>query len=88
MHKEKIVKYEPYNLDSLNELLRLDYGLGWYHGKRVLFDLKCEGAFEGFSGRASKRWKHRFVLTSNEIQWDGKIIWPKIEITGETIEEV
>jgi len=80
--------YELYNLDSFKELLRLAYNLGWYHGRKVLFNLKCEGEFEGFHSRASERWEQRFILTSDEIQQNGKIIWPKIELTGETPKEV
>ena len=52
-----MMKYEPYNFDSFKELVAYAYNLGWYGGRKTLFNLKCEGDFEGWSGRASETWE-------------------------------
>lgn len=80
-------KYEPYNLDSFKELLHYAYNLGWYSGEKELFNIKCLGAFEGFSGRASEDWEQKFILTSEEIKTETRTI-PAIEVSGETIGEL
>jgi hypothetical protein len=84
------MKYEPYNFDSFKELVAHAYNLGWYGGRRILFNLKCEGAFEGWSGRATEDWEQRFTLTSDDIQIDGdggRTI-PALNITGSSVKEV
>lgn len=87
-------KYEPYNFDSFKELLGYAYNLGWYGGRKTLFNLKCEGEFEGFYGRANENWNQQFTLTSEEIFIDGsgvdspQHIIPALNITGKTVEEV
>ncbi len=82
------MKYEPYNFDSFRELLSHAHNLGWYSGSKVLFNIKCEGDFEGWSGRATETWEQRFTLTSEEIKTgSGKTI-PAINVYGETIKEV
>jgi len=80
--------YEPYNLDSFKKLLHYAHSLGWYSGKRTLFNLKCEGSFEGWTGRATEDWEQRFTLTSEEILLqNGKKI-PALDIVGKSVKEV
>ena len=81
------MKYEPYNFDSFEKLVARAYNLGWYSGRKTLFNLKCEGEFEGFSGRASETWEQRFILTSEEIEINKKKM-PALNITGKSIKEV
>ena len=82
------MKYEPYNFDSFKELLHHAYMLGWYGGRKTLFNIKCEGKFEGWSGRASETWEQRFILTSEEIKCEAGTKIPALNITGESIKEV
>ncbi len=82
------MNYEPYNFDSFKKLVEYAYSLGWYSGRKTLFNLKCEGEFEGFYGRASESWNQRFVLTSEEIFIQNGRKIPALEITGESIKEV
>lgn len=82
------MKYEPYNFDSFKQLVQHAYNLGWYGGRKTLFNLKCEGEFEGWSGRASETWEQRFILTSEEILFDFGKKAPGLNITGETVKEV
>ena len=82
------MKYEPYNFDSFKKLVAHALNLGWYSGRKTLFNLKCEGAFEGWTGRATETWEHKFTLTSEEIiqTKDNKIL--ALNIEGKTIKEV
>ncbi len=82
------MKYEPYNFDSFKQLVAHAYDLGWYSGRKTLFNLKCEGEFEGFKGRATEAWEQRFILTSEEILFENGKKVPALNITGETIKEV
>ena len=82
------MKYEPYNFDSLKQLVAHAYNLGWYSGRKTLFNLKCEGEFEGFYGRASETWEQRFILTSEEILFENGKKVPALNITGGSINEV
>ena len=82
------MKYEPYNFDSLKDLVIYAYSLGWYSGRKTLFNLKCEGEFEGWSGRASETWEQRFTLTSEEIFFENGKKIPALNITGTNIKEV
>ncbi len=82
------MKYEPYNFDSFKELVAHAYNLGWYGGRKTLFNLKCEGDFEGWSGRASEDWEQRFTLTSEEIITDNGKKYPALHIEGESVKEV
>ncbi len=79
---------EHYNFDSFGELVKFAYNLGWYSGRKTLFNLKCEGEFEGWSGRASETWEQRFILTSEEIIFESNKKIPALNITGKTIKEV
>lgn len=80
-------KFEPYNFDSFHKLVNYAYSLGWYSGTKTLFNIKCEGAFEGFSGRASETWEQRFTLTSDEIIIEDKK-YPALNISGKSIKEI
>lgn len=80
--------FEPYNFESLKQLLAYAYNLAWYGGRKTLFNIKCEGDFEGWSGKASETWEHRFTLTSEEIITENKKKIPALSIEGETIKEV
>lgn len=82
------MKYEPYNFDSFLDLVAHCCRLGWYTGKKVLFNLKCEGAFEGFNGRASEGWEQQFTLTSDEVQLDNGSKIPALNVVGATVKEV
>ena len=82
------MKYEPYNFDSFKELVAHAYNLGWYSGRKTLFNLKCEGEFEGFKGRATEDWEQRFHLTSEEILFENGKKVPEISVYGETVKEV
>ena len=84
------MKYEPYNFDSFKELVKHAYTLGWYGGRKTLFNLKCEGEFEGFYGRANESWNQKFTLTSEEIITNapgGRKI-SAINIEGQSVKEV
>ena len=82
------MKYEPYNFDSFKELVAYAYNLGWYSGRKTLFNLKCEGDFEGWSGRASETWEQRFTLTSEEIIVENGKKYPALYIEGGSVKEV
>jgi hypothetical protein len=82
------MKYEPYNFDSFKQLVARAHNLGWYGGRKTLFNLKCEGDFEGWSGRASETWEQRFTLTSEEIIFDGGKKIPALDISGSSVKEV
>lgn len=88
------MKYEPYNFDSFKELVAHAYRLGWYSGRKTLFNLKCEGEFEGFYGRASEDWNQQFTLTSEEIFINGENVdsikrkIPALNISGKSVKEV
>lgn len=82
------MKYEPYNFESFKSLVAHAYNLGWYAGRRTLFNLKCEGEFEGWSGRATETWEHKFTLTAEEIITDSGKHFPALHIEGKTIKEV
>jgi len=56
----------------LQNLISMLIGMGWYVGKPDLLTLKIEGEFEGFYGKASESWEHRFSLEISEIHFDGK----------------
>ena len=79
--------FEPYNFDSFHKLVNYAYNLGWYSGTKTLFNIKCEGAFEGFSSRASETWEQRFTLTSDEIVIKDKK-YPALNISGKSIKEI
>ena len=81
-------KKDFYNLDSLNQLLTFYHLLAWYGERKTLLNLKFEGEFEGFTGRASEGWEHRFILTSDEIKIENGKIIPRIKIIGKTVDEV
>jgi hypothetical protein len=81
-------KFEPYNFDSFKELVAYAYNLGMYGGKKNLFTIKCEGEFEGFSGRATETWEQKFTLTTDEIKFENGKIIPPISIEGKSIKEV
>lgn len=80
--------YEPYNFDSFKQLVNHAYRLGWYSGPKTLFNLKCEGNFEGYSGRASESWEVQFQLTSEEIILEDKVKIPALNIKGRSVKEV
>jgi hypothetical protein len=81
------MNYEPYNFDSFKELVKHAYMLGWYSGRKTLFNLKCEGEFEGFYGRASEAWNQQFTLTTEEVLLENGKKIPAISVKGETIKE-
>jgi len=74
-------------IDSWKKLMMKAYRLGWYGGRRSLINLSMKGDFEGWSGRASETWEHRFYITTEEIIGNGKVIWPMINVDGKTLEE-
>lgn len=77
-----------WNFDNLKKFLLYANRLGWYSGRKVLFNLKCEGEFEG-SGRASEMWEQSFTLTSDPIYEDvNKIDIPALNIRGNSLDEV
>lgn len=82
------MKYEPYKMDALKALMQRAYSLGWFAGRKNLVTISIESEFEGFSGRASESWEHRFVVHTEEVRGDGdKVIWPALMEYGETLEE-
>jgi len=82
------MSYEPYNFDSFKDLVFYAYNLGWYGGRKILFNLKCEGEFEGFTNRATETWEQQFTLTSDEITLSDEKFIPAINVTGRTVKEV
>jgi hypothetical protein len=68
------MKYKPYDMEPFKKLVQWAYMLGNYGGKRCLFNLKCVGEFEGFSGRASECWEQRFTLTVDSREYMGRSI--------------
>lgn len=82
------MKYEPNNFDSFKELVAHAYSLGMYHGRKNIFDLKCEGQFEGFSRRATETWEVRFIVTSDEILFENGRVIPSINVYGSSVKEV
>ena len=60
------MNYEPYNLESLKEVLKKAYMAGNFSGEKRHFALECFGSFEGYSGRATETWEVQFRLTDSE----------------------
>jgi len=61
------IEYEPYKMDSFHKLMKWAYGLGWYIKERELITVRMCGSFEGYSGRASETWEHRFYVETCDI---------------------
>jgi len=59
--------YEPYKTDNFLKIMQWAYDKGWYLHCLDLITVKMQGAFEGFSGRASETWEHRFIVSNCEI---------------------
>ena len=79
--------YEPYNFDSFKELVSYAQNLGWYGGRKMIFNLKCEGEFEGWSGRSTEGWEQKFTLTTEQIELQSGKIFPAIIVSGSTVKE-
>lgn len=62
----------------LKELERYFNSLGWYAGTHDFMEIKLEGGFEAFSGRASETWEYRWVIN---IPANDKLKMPIPEIT-------
>lgn len=54
--------YQPYCFGSVKELMLIAFRGGNYGGKPDLLKITMQGAFEGWSGRASETWEHRFFV--------------------------
>lgn len=42
--------------------------IGWYSRERELINFKMWGAFEGYSGRASETWEHKYEIKIDGIE--------------------
>jgi hypothetical protein len=65
----------------LEQLQRKLINFGWYGGRSNLLVLTMEGEFEGFYGRASEAWEHRFSLEIDKIGFTEKP-FPGYKIIG------
>jgi hypothetical protein len=62
--------------------------LGWYTGRKDLITITIKGEFEGWSGRATECWEHRFFITSEKIvSTTGEVLLTEINVEGKTLEE-
>jgi hypothetical protein len=78
------MSYQPYKTDYLFELMKYFYGLGWYGGERNLFTITMQGEFEGYSGKASETWEHRFRATNCPLPEQNIV---RHEVWGETMDD-
>ena len=67
----------------LEQLQKKLINFGWYGGKSNLLILTMEGEFEGFYGRATEAWEHRFSLEIGRIEFDGKT-FPGYKVVGKS----
>ena len=82
------MKYEPHKFDSLSEILKKIYGLGFYKPVPEVMKITVRNAFEGFSGRASETWETQFEVQMFEVVSDnGKVLIPATIQKGRTLEE-
>ena len=86
--QKSFIKCEEGEMNSFEKLIEKAYELAWYTTCQTLINLSMKGEFEGWSGRASECWEHRFYIRSDEIMIDGKVAWPAIDVMGESLEDV
>ena len=58
---------------------------GWYSGTHTFLELKLEGGFEAFSGRASETWEYRWVVN---ILSDDELCIPNLTYKGKRFESI
>jgi len=61
-YKAKRGGYQPYAFDAMKELMQIAFRQGMYSGKQDLLKITMQGAFEGWSGRSTETWEHRFFV--------------------------
>lgn len=83
------VRYEPYKCDAMKELMLIGFRGGNYGGKQDLLKITMQGAFEGWSRRATETWEHRFFVELRIPEGDDKNLQPSriFKADGETLEE-
>lgn len=81
--------YNPYKIEAFLRLIHKAFDYGWYPGSVDLLQVRMVGAFEGFSGRASETWEHRFYVTFRIPAGDNKETHPErvYSAYGDTLDE-
>lgn len=69
----------------LSDLEKYFTSKGWYGGTHTFVDIKLEGGFEAFSGRASETWEYRWVI--NTIAVD-ELCLPNLTYKGKRFESI
>ena len=69
----------------LIDLERHFTGKGWYAGTHTFLNIKLEGGFESFSGRATKTWEYRWII---ETIANNELSLPNIKYIGKRHESI
>jgi hypothetical protein len=75
--------YKPYNMAGMEALMHKAYCMGWYVGKQDLLKVTMQGAFEGWSGRATETWEQHFIVEFREPSTNDKETLPARLYTAE-----
>jgi hypothetical protein len=67
-----------YLYPNFTKLIARLRNLGWYSRERELISFKMLGSFEGYSGRASETWEHKYEIKIEGIDEIGLLPIHKI----------
>ena len=67
-----------YLYPNFTKLIARLRNLGWYSKERQLLSFRMLGAFEGYSGRASETWEHKYEMKIEGIEEIGLLPIHKI----------